>query len=381
MDSIFLLTVGFIFLGALLSSVLKWSNKDRVLKDLQGFHSTIEMQSGKKVWGKTNIYSNGMELHFSRSASNSLGNPINSFIFYGADIDKIRTIFRNHSELSEKNQAIRAKEVARVSNPDFIHRSSRKLRIFFSVFNDAIGEALNVFLSRMKGSGGVLSTQGDYIKKMGTTALSSSGNEYDPILESYINKRVSVSLEDEHGKNEYCGYLKEYSSAWMSVLNCSVTHAHKIDLDDLTRLSLQRDLDFHYNLFEEKDGEFALDVKIDSFGAEPMKLIGVKGGDDDKNVAEKTRNYQHKLNKTLNQGESISFTLKKLPTETFEKMDKALLPLSFDMVSEARREGKLPEEYFIHQKILPELKLEIESTHITDVYLPRTVATVRHSTA
>ena len=55
MDSIFLLTVGFIFLGALLSNVLKWSNKDRVLKDLQGFHSTIEMQSGKKVWGKTHI--------------------------------------------------------------------------------------------------------------------------------------------------------------------------------------------------------------------------------------------------------------------------------------------------------------------------------------
>ncbi|MEB8433649.1 hypothetical protein OO007_15525 [Cocleimonas sp. KMM 6892] len=379
MDSIFLLTIGFIFLGALLSNVLKWSNKDRVLKDLQGFHSTIEMQSGKKVWGKTNIYSNGMELHFSRSASNALGNPINSFIFYGADIDKIRTIFRNHGELSEKNQLKRAKEVARVSNPDFLHRSSRKLRIFFNVFNDAIGEALNVFLSRMKGSGGVLSTQGDYIKKMGTTALSSSGNEYDPILESYINKRVSVNLEDEHGHSEYCGYLKEYSSAWMSVLNCSVTHAHKIDLDDLTRLSLQRDLDFHYTLYEVKPGEYALDVKIDAFGEEPMKLIGVKGGDDDKDVAENTRNYQHRLNKTLKQGESLSFTLNNLPTETLVDVDPTLLPLSIEMVSEVRREGELPEAYFTHQKLLPELKLEIESTHIADVYLPRTIAIVRHS--
>ncbi len=33
MDSLFLLTIGFIFLGALLSNVMKWSNKDRVLKD------------------------------------------------------------------------------------------------------------------------------------------------------------------------------------------------------------------------------------------------------------------------------------------------------------------------------------------------------------
>ncbi len=379
MDSIFLLTVGFIFLGALLSNVLKWSNKDRVLKDLQGFHSTIEMQDGKKVWGKTTIHSNGMELYFSRFATNSLGNPINSFIFYRADIDHIRTIFRNHSELSEKNQLIRAKEVDRVANPDLLHRLSRKLRIFFNVFHDAIGEALNVFLNRIKGSGGVLSTQSDYIKKMGTTALSSSGNEYDPILESYINKRVGVNVKDEHGYNEYCGYLKEYSSAWLSVLDCHVTHTHTIDLDDLTRLALQRDLDFYYHLYEEKEGQFALDIKIDAFGKEPIKLVAVKGGDDDKDVSESTRNYQHKLNKTLSQGESFSFTLKKLPTETFEQMDKTVLPLSFAMISEARRDGELPESYFIQQKLLPELKLEIESTHIADVYLPRTIATVRYS--
>ena len=383
MDSLFLLTIGFIFLGALLSNVLKWSNKDRVLKDLHGFHSTIEMQDSKEVWGKTHVYANGMELHFSRSATNSMGYPINSFIFYGADIDKIRTIFRNHGELSEDKQIIRTKEVARVSNPDMYHRAKRKIRIFFNVFNDAIGEALNVFLSRMKGSktGGVLSTQGDYIKKMGTTALSSSGNEYDPILESYINKRVGVILEDANGHNEYCGFLKEYSSAWLSVLDCSVTHAHEIDLDDLTRLELQRDMDFSYTLYEEKKGVFVLDVKIDYFGKEPMKLIGVKGGDDDKDVAEIALNYQHKLNKLMEQGDSLTFKLKKLPNETLIDMDKTLLPLSFEMVSELRRKSNLPEDYFTHQKYLPEIKLEIESTHIADVYLPRTIAIVRHSAA
>lgn len=383
MDSIFLLTVGFIFLGALLSNAMKWSNKDRVLKDLHDFHSTIAMQNGKKIWGETHVYANGMELHFTRSATNSLGDPISSFILYGDDIDNIRTIFRNHSELSKDKQLIRTKEVERVTNPDFFHRALRKVRIFFNVFNDAIREALNVFLNRMKGSGagGVLSTQGDYIKKMGTTALSSSGNEYDPILESYINKRVGVTLEDENGYNEYCGFLKEYSSAWLSVLDCCVTHVDEIDLDDLKRLQLQRDMDFNYTLYEEKEGIFALDVKIDYFGKEPLKLIGVKGGDDDKDVTEETCNYQHKLNKTLNHGESLSFKLKKLPTENISDIDKTLLPLSFAMISEVRRDSELPADYFIHQKRLPELKLEVELTHLADVYLPRTVAIVRHSAA
>ncbi len=381
MDSIFLLTVGFIFLGALLSNVMKWSNKDRVLKDLHKFHSTIELQSGKEVWGKTHVYANGMELHFSRSAKNSLGDPINSFIFYRDDIDQIRSIYRNHGELSTENQALRTREVKRVANPDFFSRSARKIRIFFNIFNDAIGEALNVFLSRMKGSSNVISTQGDYIKKMGTTALASSGNEYDPILESYINKRISAVLKDEQVENEYCGFLKEYFSAWISVLDCSVTHTHEIDLDDLTRLSLQRDLDFNYTLFEQKKDVFALDVTINYYGKEPLKLIQVKGGDDDKDVAEQTKNYQHKLNKTLEKEDSLSFTLKNLPPETFVDIDKTILPLTFEMIAESRRNSNIPEDYFEHQKLLPEIKLEIESTHIADVYLPRTLAIVRHSAA
>jgi len=380
MDSLFLLTVGFIFLGALLSNVMKWNNKDRVLKDLHDFHSTIEMQGGKKIWGKAKVYANGMELYFSRSAKNSIGNVINSYIFYSEDIDKIRAIFRDHSELSTENQRIRTIEVDLVTNPDLLHRATRKIRIFFNVFNDAIGEALNVFLSRMKGSGrGVFSTQGDYIKKMGTTALSSSGNEYDPILESYINKRISVTLEDEFGCSEYCGFLKEYSSAWLSVLDCTLRYKYEIDMDDLKRLELQREIDFHYILYEKSKDVFALDVNIEYFGCEPLRLMRVKGGDDDKDVAEKTRNYQHKLYKTLKQGDTRSFTLNKLPPETFVDMDKTLLPLSFDMVSEARRKHELPEAYYEHQKLLPEIKLVVESTHITDVYLPRTVAVVRHS--
>ena len=215
MDSIFLLTVGFIFLGALLSNILKWSNKDRVLKDLHNFHSTIEMQNGKEIWGQTHIYANGIELFFSRAAKNSIGDQINSFIFYRDDIDNIRTIYRNHSELSIENQELRRKEVTQVSNPNILSRIKRKIRIFFNIFNDAIGEALNVFLSRMKGTSQVISTQSDYIKKMGTTALSSSGNDYDPILESYINRRISVVVQEDDNDNEteYCGFLKEYSSA------------------------------------------------------------------------------------------------------------------------------------------------------------------------
>ena len=372
MDSIFLLTVGFIFLGALFSNVMKWRNKDRVLKDLQGFHSTIEMQGGKRIWGKTQIYTNGMELFFSRGASTSMGDPINSYIFYRDDIDKIRVIYRNHAELSKENQTLRKKEVEIVSSPDLIHVVRRKARIFFNMFNDAIGEAMSVFLSRMKGAGSstVLSTQSDYLKKMGTTALSAAGNSYDPILERYINNRVVVSVKDEQRSQDFCGFLKEYSSAWLSILDCRVTQIDQIDLDDLARLSLQRDMDFSYYLYEEELGVFALDIVLEYFGADTLKLIKVIGGDDDKTVTEQTKAYQHKINKSLKRGQSISFTLSNLPAESFEGFNVDLLPLEFEMISEERREDDVPEEN--------EIKLELESTHIADVYVPRTLAVLRH---
>jgi hypothetical protein len=383
MDSIFLLTLGFIFLGALFSNVMKWRNKDRVLKDLQGFHTTFEMQNGKRIWGKTQVYTNGMELYFSRSAKNSTGDPINSYVFFRDDIDNIRAIYRSHSELSKEFQLQRRQEVQRVSSPDFFHIVQRKSRIFFNMFNDAIGEALNVFLSRMKGAGAgaVISTQSDYLKKMGTTALSAVGNSYDPILERYINHRVVVALKDDGNYEEFCGFLKEYSSAWLSLLDCKITHIHKIDLDDLARLTLQRDMDFSYTLFDDK-GQYSLEVRMKYFGTAPLKVLAVKGGDKDIEVTESAKNYQHKINKTLKRGESLTFTLKKLPSESFEGFNKELLPLKFEMTSEERRKGtEIPEGNEAYQRFLPEITLELESTHITDIYMPRTLAVLRHGAA
>ncbi len=370
MDSLFLLTIGFIFLGALFSNVMKWRNKDRVLKDLQGYHATVEMQGGKRIWGKAHVDTNGMELYFSRANRNKKGDMVSSYIFYSDDIDKIRAVYRNHNELSLENQAHRNREIEAISNPTFILKLKRRLRIFFNMFNDAIGEALNVFLSRMKGgkSGGmVFDTQSDYLKKMGTTALSAVGNSYDPILERYINQRVIVSLKGDNCKEDLCGFLKEYSSAWLSILDCRLTHRHNIDLDDLARLSLQRDMDFTYYLYEESEGELALDVVLSYHGAEPLRLLFVKGKD-----------YQHEINQTLKHAQSISFTLSQLPQETLTGLNPEILPLEFEMIAEDRRESAIPVENEIYQSILPDIELEYESTHIADVYVPRTLATLRH---
>ncbi len=371
MDNLFFLTLGFIFLGALITNLTQWRKRDRVLKDIDGFHTTIEMQNNKKVWGKTSLYSNGMELHFSREVQNSHGNPINSYILYRDDIDNIRAIYRYQNELTEENIALRKQELASTCKPHFWIRLKRRLIVFFHTFNDAIGEALNVFLARMKGgnSGMVFNTQSDYLKKMGTTALSVIGNAYDPILEQYVNQRVVVRLND--GKDEeFCGFLKEYSSAWISVLDCQLSKTTQIELDDIDRLTLLRDMDFSYLLYEGDNDSYILEVVIKYFGIQPLTLLSVDGDD-----------YHHPINKTIKRQQSISFTLDNLPAETFKHLSEDLLPMEFEMTAELRRKGEPPKSNSIYQSILPNLILRYQYISIGDVYLPRTLAVLRHSSS
>ena len=370
MDSIFFLTLLVIFIGALFSNIMKWSKKDLVLKDLQNFHASFEMRDGKHIWGEANIYANGMELLFSRQEVNTAGDPITSYIFHNDDIDQIRVIYRNQGELSLNNQQRRKEEIERVSNPGFVMVTKRKFRILFNMFNDAIGEALSVFISRMKGGGvggALFTTQGENIQKLGTTALSVVGNAYDPNIERFINRRVVVSLDEGDKKEEFCGFLKEYSSAWMSVVDCKLSSIHHIKLDDIKRLTLQRDMDFHYLLHKHNE-QYILDIDIHYYGVEPLTLKAIKGG-----------SYLHNINKTLNHGQSVSLTLDELPENIFMSIEPALLPLEFFMVAEERTDQNSPIEQDTYQSFLPDFELEFSSSQHTDVYIPRAHCVLRHA--
>ena len=160
----------------------------------------------------------------------------------------------------------------------------------------------------------------------------------------------------------------------MSILDCELTQTTHLDLDDIERLTILRDMDFSYLLYEDEQGSYALEVIIRYFGIHPLKLMSVDC-DDQENT------YHHSINKTLKHQQSISFTLTNLPDDTFKHLSKNLLPLTFEMIAELRRDGKPPESNLIYQSILPNLTLEYKYTSIGDVYLPRTLAILRHSSS
>lgn len=57
MDSIFIATLLLIFVTALVGTYIQRRNRDLCLKDFAGFNVTVEMNDGKCVWGRLNVFS------------------------------------------------------------------------------------------------------------------------------------------------------------------------------------------------------------------------------------------------------------------------------------------------------------------------------------
>ena len=376
MDTILLLSIFLVFITALLGAFIKRRKRDRVLADLQGFHTTAKLKDGTLVWGRAEIFPNGIELIYSRPYLNKNGHNITSYILFKDAIDSIQTLYRYHTELTATNQAVRLKEVERVANPKPLRRFSRQLRNFLNTFRDAINESVGLFVSRMKGASAsmLFQTQDEQLKKLSTSVLSATGSAYDPILERYIGRRVVVELQlNDDEIEEYCGVLEEYSPAWISILDCRVAEERKLPLSDAARLKLQRDLDFRGTLARKSknSSSIVLTMRVENHATEPVLLKRVE-----------SETYKHPLNVDVTGGESYEWTMKDLPESSIAEIDVAELPIDFALTCPERQKALKGENQSIYTDklpVLPDLVLVFESERVVDVYIPRSLGTLRHA--
>jgi len=375
MDTILLLSIFLVFITALLGAFIRRRKRDRVLADLQGFHTTAKLVDGTLVWGRAEIFSSGIELIYSRPYINKRGHTITSYILFKDAIGSIQTLYRFHTELTAANQTCRIKEVNRVTHPGLLRRSGRHLRNFFNTFRDAINESMGMFLSRMKGADAsmLFKTQDAQLKKISTSALGAVGSAYDAILERYISRRVVIELQPATGeKEEFCGVLKEYSPAWISILDCRIAEQRTLPLADAARLKLQRDMDFWVRLEQgnEAGGSISMTVRVENHSSELIRLKRVE-----------TETYVHPLEINLASDESHEWTMKDLPAASVADIDRARLPVNISLTGPERR-GATQDESDSTQSselpLLPDLDLVFESVREVDVYIPRSLGTLRH---
>ncbi|MBL4773184.1 MAG: hypothetical protein JKX98_06165 [Alcanivoracaceae bacterium] len=366
MDNILIATVVIIFFTALLSRIVQ--KFDRVLKSIRKFHITIESKDGKRMWGNAKMYANGMKLQFSKPFQSSGGSWVDSYLFYQVDMDNLKLIFRYQDELSPENKERRLLEINKVSKPGHVRRGIRQLRNFISNFQDAFSETLGVFLNRMKSNAGDLMKANEkHLKQVGTTAIGAASKEYDQILEHHINKKVVVSIEDGNSKQEYTGFLGEYSAKWLALMDCVIEQDWHLPLNDMNRLILNRNIDVAFRIIYE-DGEFGLEMEISNYSQEEIRLKRIKGEEFTKNI-----------NKTIKSNETINMLITKLPNKLFPEECNQILNQKIENVAPERGGHYHPDLWRELKDKLPELDLIYSCKRNVDVYLSRSIATVRHS--
>ncbi len=377
MDKVLFFSILLVFVGAFIGSVMQHRRLDRVLKDLRGFHVTAKLDSGKRVWGRVHLFANAIEFIFSRPYTNRRGNLLTSFIIFSEQMNDIEVIYRFHDELTPKNQKRRLKEIERTKHPGIFRRMNRSLRNFMVSFREAIDESIGLLLSRVqkKASTSLLKGQEDYLKKIRHGAIGIvSTAAYDPVMEHYINHRVVVEAGKVDGQRiEYAGVLKEYSTGWISILDCYLGSENNLPLSDASRLMMQRKMDFHIVVTQrEVNEEMRVDMtlRITNRDSQNIAIWHVEGPDD----------FSHEVDEMLAPGETLTIELKSLPPAALTNIDMNALPVELSLIAPERQANADDEEAHEAQRYpaLPRLTLVFDTIRGVDIYIPRGKGLLRH---
>jgi hypothetical protein len=237
-SDIFYITLLFIFLTAIITTVVtKWS-KDKCLKFLHGYHVTLERARGQLTWGQLKVFSTGIEVVYDHPYIDWRGRKKTSYMIYQQELDsQLLSLLRYHDELTPAKQAERSRQIHRMFNPGPLRRMWRHLRNLLNTlrdaFNAAIGAAVGQY-QKLNPSSAVLSSQGNQVTQIGQTLLSKFANAYEPLLEQYIGQQVILDIADplnpNNATNEFVGFLADYTQNFIAVFNVEHKTEQEISL-------------------------------------------------------------------------------------------------------------------------------------------------------
>jgi hypothetical protein len=226
--SVFYLTLLFIFLTAIVTTVAtKWA-RDKCLKFFDGYHATLERSRGQTLWGQLKVFSAGIETVYDHPFVDARGRKKTSYLVYGHELEQqLLSLLRYDGELTDAQKRARRKQVHATFNPRPMRRFWRKVRNFVNTLRDAFNAAIGAVVTqyqRVNPSASVLSSQAGSVTQIGQTLRGRfAGNAYEPLLEQYIGQPVILDVADPINPNnatvEYTGYLADYTQQFIAIFN------------------------------------------------------------------------------------------------------------------------------------------------------------------
>jgi len=216
------ITIIFIVLAAVVGAFIRRICKDKCLKDFSRNMVTLQVTSGKVVWGKLRVENTGLEFIYPEKHKDKDGHDEASYILYKYEYPNISDLIRFHDELNERNKKERQKELKKTYHPTLLRRTKRRIKNIFKTIKDSVMEIVNLLISQAKKTmpaGKMLTSQDKYVTQMKQELVGSVGTSFEPLLERYIGHKVVLDVVKGDKTFEYCGVLKEYTAEFVEIMD------------------------------------------------------------------------------------------------------------------------------------------------------------------
>ena len=224
--TVFYLTLLFIFLTAIITTVFtKWA-RDKCAKFFHGYHVTLERSRGQTIWGQLKVFSSGVEVVYDHPFVDARDRKKTSYMLYGPEMEQqLLSLLRYHDELGPEQQRRRTQQIRATFNPGPLRRLWRGVRNFVNTLRDAFNAAIGAVVSQYQrvNPASVFVAQSSQVTQISQTLLGRFANAYEPLLEQYIGRPVILDVADPIDPNnstvEYTGYLADYTQQFIAVFN------------------------------------------------------------------------------------------------------------------------------------------------------------------
>jgi len=221
LDNLLLLSIILVFVTATIGTVARRRRKDRVLKGIDNFHITAKRRGKADIWGRVEVFSNGVEFKFSEPYTNRRGHTASSCLVYKSEFPDVTGFFRFHDELNAENKTRRNQQVQGVVDKHWYVVLGRQISNFMNTFRDAINESMGMLLKHSR-TKSIYNDSTGQLEQLSSAATGLLSDAYDPILEKHIGDPVILEQVLDNEKFEYTGVLCEYSDSWISLYDCRI---------------------------------------------------------------------------------------------------------------------------------------------------------------
>jgi hypothetical protein len=288
-DLSFFISIGLVFLLALVGAYLRSMVRDRCLKSWDGFHVTVERVDGKVIWGVMHLEPTGMELSYLDTVQDEK-HIESTFLIYNSEYKDIQAIYRYADKLSEWGKKRRARDVEKSFHPGPMRRLGRGTRNFLSTATDSLNEVVGVVLGRVQKSGSRYLTDKDTatLGRLSGQVIGQAGSMYDPLLERYIGRRVVAELAEGNEVHEHVGIFKNYSADFIEILEVQYPQRQTLPLTPEGTFQSER------IAISGKDGA----LQVSNNDSWPILVISLKDGE-----------REEPINAVVDTGETIALHL------------------------------------------------------------------------